>query len=29
MSWMMAKQSYLNDTPITNDGAHNVAHRHR
>lgn len=26
MSYMMAKQSYLNDNPITNDGAHNVAH---
>jgi hypothetical protein len=26
MSYMMAKHSYLNDRPITNDGAQNVAH---
>jgi hypothetical protein len=26
MCYMMAKQSYLTDDPITNDGAHNIAH---
>ena len=26
MSYMMAKQSYLSDNPITDDGAHNLAH---
>lgn len=26
MCYMMAKQSYLNDKPLTNDGAHDVAH---
>jgi len=26
MSYMMAKQSYLTDNPITDDGAHNIAH---
>jgi hypothetical protein len=26
MSYMMGKQSFLNDSPITDDGAHNLAH---
>jgi hypothetical protein len=26
MSYMMSKQSYLNDKPISDDGAHNIAH---